>query len=239
MCVLVIASGIRPDLPLIVGANRDELFGRPALAMDVLRAEWPRVLGGRDLLAGGTWLAVNEHGVVAGVTNRIRREARDPTKRSRGELPIALASHSSAAAAVHAFVECFTPSEYNPGWLAVADRQRLFTIDMTTGDRPDVVEHAAGIHVFENCAPGTESAKVTHVRSLLAGLAEVPNDAVSSCVRAALSNHEMACVHGEHGGTRWSAVVTVDGSNSAPVFGYADGPPCSTPFTDVHLWELT
>ena len=51
--------------------------------------------GGRDLMAGGTWLAVNDHGVVAGLTNKPAEEGRDPSKRSRGEIPLALTSTPS------------------------------------------------------------------------------------------------------------------------------------------------
>jgi uncharacterized protein with NRDE domain len=245
VCLLVIASRIRPDLPLIVGANRDESLSRPALAMDVLRADKPRVVGGRDLLGGGTWLAVNEHGVVAGITNRPQKGGRNPAKRSRGELPIALASYPSAAAGVTAFVDCFRPSDFNPGWLAVADRERLFTIDMTAGTKPVAVEHPPGLHVFENCPPGVESPKVTQVRSLLAGLAHLPAEAVLSCVGTVLSNHDPLrpsdengearglCLHGEGYGTRWSAVVTLSDLPEAPVFRYSDGPPCRVPFSDA------
>ena len=63
---------------------------RPAQPMTVLRDAGPRVLGGRDQLAGGTWLAVNDAGVVAGLTNRPTKGQRDPAKRSRGELPLRL-----------------------------------------------------------------------------------------------------------------------------------------------------
>ena len=54
-------------------------------------------VGGRDELSGGTWLAVNEHGVCAGLTNQPLGDAKDPSKRSRGELPLELARHASAA----------------------------------------------------------------------------------------------------------------------------------------------
>src|SRR2546430_2065879 len=77
MCLVVIASRIRADFPLVVGANRDESFERPAIPMDVLRANAPRVLGGRDELGGATWLAVNAHGVVASLTHRPSHEVPD------------------------------------------------------------------------------------------------------------------------------------------------------------------
>ena len=87
------AFGLDPAAPLLVGANRDEHLDRPAVAMTVLRESDPRILGGRDELAGGTWLAVNAHGLVAGLTNRPLPGGPDKSKRSRGELPLVLAAH--------------------------------------------------------------------------------------------------------------------------------------------------
>ena len=245
MCLLVFASRLRPELALAVGANRDEQLERPAVPLEVLQATGPRVLGGRDLLAGGTWLAVNEHGVVAGITNRpLVEQGRDATKKSRGELPLALASHGSARAAVDALVERTRPDDYNPAWLAVADREALFTLDLTEGEEPVVTEHPPGLHVFENKPPGTESPKVRRVRSLLGRLDDLDEDALVARLAATLADHEIpegveerfrlagaACVHGEAYGTRWSGIVTVPGGEDRPTVRYADGPPCTAPFT--------
>src|SRR5882762_8250462 len=57
VCLLVVLSRVVPGLPLVVAANRDERFDRPATPMAILRAVGPRRLGGRDDKAGGTWLA--------------------------------------------------------------------------------------------------------------------------------------------------------------------------------------
>jgi uncharacterized protein with NRDE domain len=85
MCLLVIAFRRHERLPLIVAGNRDEFHGRPAQD-----AHWwpdhPDVLGGRDLQAGGTWLAVHRNGRFATVTNyRDARKERAGLK-SRGHL---------------------------------------------------------------------------------------------------------------------------------------------------------
>jgi uncharacterized protein with NRDE domain len=242
MCLLVFASRLTTDVPLAVGANRDEQLERPAVPMEVLRDAGPLVIGGRDLLAGGTWLAVNEHGVVAGITNRpLADEGRDATKRSRGELPLLLASHTSARAGVEALGEV-RPSDYNPAWLAVADRTSLFTMDLTAGEEPVVTEHPPGIHVFENRPPGTESPKVSRVRSLLGPLGDLSEGELAARIAAALADHEIpegmeprfrvagaACVHGEAYGTRWSGVVTVAAGEARPTVRYAAGSPCTTP----------
>src|SRR5687767_9600742 len=121
-------SQSHPDYPLVVGANRDEFLDRPAVPMTVLREGAPRAPGGRDELAGGTWLAVNEAGVVAALTNRPSSGGKDPTKRSRGELPIALTRYASATAAVDAFAANVRPSDYNASWLLVGDRETAYAV---------------------------------------------------------------------------------------------------------------
>ena len=170
VCLLVMASRVVPDEPLIVGANRDELMERPATPITVLAPSGPRVLGGRDEQSGGTWLAVNEHGVCAGLTNQPLGDAKDPSKRSRGDLPLALARHASAAAAVEALV----------AGLPARGLQRLLAAGRATGPRcgsstsparaaarPGPPRWRPGIHVLENRALGEPSAKVDLVRAAL------------------------------------------------------------------------
>lgn len=68
MCLIAIAHLVSARWPLVIAANRDEFFDRPARA-----AHWwdnaPDVLGGRDVRAGGSWLAVTRGGRFAMVTN--------------------------------------------------------------------------------------------------------------------------------------------------------------------------
>lgn len=88
MCLIAFSVGQHPDYPLVVAANRDEFFRRPTAAM----AWWPSgdtppVLAGRDLLSGGTWLAVTPCGEIAAVTN-VREGSAETGRISRGELPL-------------------------------------------------------------------------------------------------------------------------------------------------------
>ena len=200
MCLLVVVSRLDRGTPLVVGANRDERLERPATAMTVLRETGPRILGGRDEEAGGTWLAVNEHGVVAGLTNRPAPEGRDLSKRSRGELPLALAGHRDAASAVEAFVARFRVADYNPSWLLVGDRTSLYAVDMTgasagsagagAGDgRPVVEELGPGVHILENNPLHTGSPKEVHVRRLLGDLSALEGADLIERVRSVLVDH--------------------------------------------------
>ena len=248
MCLLIVLSRARRDLPVVVAANRDERLERPATAMTVLREAGPRALGGRDEQAGGTWFALNEHGVFAGLTNR-PPPWDGAAKRSRGELPLALAAHPSAADAVEAFARGFRPEDYNPAWILVGDRQALFAVDMTATGAPTVTPLPPGLHVVENRPPGTETAKVAHVRRLLAGVEALPAGALVARLEAVVADHRAAsggeraalsaaCVHADGYGTRWSGLVTVPAdAASPPTFRYTDGPPCRAVFREAN-WDL-
>jgi uncharacterized protein with NRDE domain len=78
MCLALIATRLRDDLPLVVAANRDEFFRRAA-APAAFWAEAPGLLAGRDLEAGGTWLGVTRAGRFALLTNH-----RDPRSHREG-----------------------------------------------------------------------------------------------------------------------------------------------------------
>ena len=85
MCLVAIAVDPSPDFALIVVGNRDEFHDRPSAA-----AHWwadrPDILGGMDLLAGGSWLAVHRDGRFAVVTNQPHKGAPGADSPSRGEL---------------------------------------------------------------------------------------------------------------------------------------------------------
>ena len=85
MCLVAVARHAHPRWPLVLLANRDEFHARPSAP-----AHWwedlPGVLGGRDLAAGGSWLAVSRAGRFAVITNQpARRTGRRPDL-SRGSL---------------------------------------------------------------------------------------------------------------------------------------------------------
>ena len=88
MCTLIAGLDVLGPGTLVVGANRDESPDRPTAGPGVL-VERPRVVGGRDLLSGGTWLAVREARFVSALMNRrpVPDAVLDPSSlRSRGLL---------------------------------------------------------------------------------------------------------------------------------------------------------
>jgi len=86
MCLVAIALDQSRRFPLVIAANRDEFFQRPAsrLAWWSPGAGHPDILGGRDLEAGGTWLGLTAKGRLALITNVRDPANRDPNAPSRG-----------------------------------------------------------------------------------------------------------------------------------------------------------
>jgi uncharacterized protein with NRDE domain len=85
MCVILFATRAHPQYPLIVAANRDEAYTRPA-APAAFWTDHPRVFGGRDLDKGGTWLGIALSGRFAAITNYRQRPRATEAPRSRGEI---------------------------------------------------------------------------------------------------------------------------------------------------------
>lgn len=88
MCLVAIALDQSRRFPLVIAANRDEFFQRPAarLAWWSPGAGQPDILGGRDLEAGGTWLGLTAKGRLALITNVRDPVNRDPSAPSRGSI---------------------------------------------------------------------------------------------------------------------------------------------------------
>ena len=83
MCLILLSWQQHPEQPLIIAANRDEVYARPTLAANFW-AEHPQILAGRDLQFGGSWLGISRNGRFAAVTNL--RDLEQTGERSRGDL---------------------------------------------------------------------------------------------------------------------------------------------------------
>ena len=125
MCTLVLLRRPGAAWPLVLAANRDELASRPARPPG---RHWPDradIVGGLDVQAGGSWLGINDHGVVAGVLNRTGTLGPAAGKRSRGELVLEALDHADAAAAARALAD-LDPDAYRPFNLVIADNRDAF-----------------------------------------------------------------------------------------------------------------
>ncbi|RMG64056.1 MAG: NRDE family protein [Bacteroidetes bacterium] len=85
MCLILLAYRTHPDYSLVVAANRDEFYHRPAKPSTWWGADL-QVLSGIDLKAGGTWMGVTRQGRFAALTNVREPHRINPQAPSRGQL---------------------------------------------------------------------------------------------------------------------------------------------------------
>ena len=146
VCTVVLSFDPKLQWPLLIGANRDEMLDR---TWEEPAAHWPThegVIGGRDELAGGTWLAVNRQGVVAAVLNRLGTLGPAPGKKSRGDLPLMALLHETAEAAA-AELEGGPAGDWRSFNLIVADRASAWFIRGTGQGRMQSSPIKPGVHM--------------------------------------------------------------------------------------------
>jgi hypothetical protein len=141
MCTLVILRRPGHPWPLLLAANRDEMLGRPWRPPGRHWPDRPYVVAGLDETAGGSWLGLNDQGVVAGVLNRVDSLGPAEDKRSRGELVLEALDHADAFAAAESLAD-LNPAAYRSFNLVVADNRDAYWLRNRAGEpgAPDCVE---------------------------------------------------------------------------------------------------
>ena len=147
MCSLVMLR--RPDhaWPLIVAANRDEKTDRPWRPPGRHWPDRPEVMAGRDETAGGSWLGLNDFGLLAALLNRVGSLGPAPDKRSRGELVLDALDHADADAAADALA-AIDGRAYRPFNLVIADNRDAFWLRSTGGAMVEVHPIVPGTHML-------------------------------------------------------------------------------------------
>ncbi len=229
----------------MLAANRDELIARPSQSPGVLHVD-PLVVGGRDLVAGGTWLAVGAGGTVCAVTNRHPADgppvAPDPSRRSRGEIPVDLLTIDPALVPEH--LAALGPGLYNPVnvlWVA-HDRALVAHVDDSGPVR--VVDLKPGTHVLTT--RDVDDERLPKVAMLMAGLERAIGSGADAAatmtgMRAMLASHvsasdspvDAACIHGDVYGTVSASTLVV--GNGLLAYEHAPGRPCVTAFERVPI----
>lgn len=85
MCLIFLSIHQHPAYKLVIAANRDEFYDRET-APAAFWQNHPRILGGRDLKAEGTWLAMTRSGKISLLTNYRDPANINPEAPSRGQL---------------------------------------------------------------------------------------------------------------------------------------------------------
>jgi len=239
MCTLIALHRVRPGDALLVAANRDEFFERPAEGPALRSIPTGQVVAPIDGRAGGTWFGINETGVFSAVTN-VSCTQPDPARRSRGLLVMdALAAPSAKQAAE--MLHALPMRAYNPFNFFVADARDAYAF--TYEDEVRAIGSDGGAWVIGN-APldAPDPSKLSRLRSRLGeGL---PGDGAPLEHLAELCrDHETGprgpldavCVHTGAYGTRSSCLLQLADAgldDSRSVLRWSEGAPCNSDYHD-------
>lgn len=206
MCLIVLAHRVTEEFPLVLAANRDEDYDRPTHDAHA----WPDmedVVGGRDGLYGGSWLAVRRGGRLAAVTNLRGAERR---KRSRGFLVSDFVCGNGNTIEYAATIA--RDAEDYAGFHLIAGEAAGELMYIT----PDVqVPLEPGVHAFSNAPADEEWPKTAFAAQSLRNALDITNvealvDELMRFLRTPRGINEVESevfIAGDRYGTRSSAVV--------------------------------
>lgn len=236
MCLVVIAHRASERFPLVIAANRDEDYDR-ATHDAHFWSDAPEVLGGRDAVHNGSWLAITKSGRFAAVTNLRDAEQRS---RSRGALVREFVTNGAA------------PAEFAQSIARVADQYSGFHLIAGEAGGDAVYVHPElqkplepGVHAFSNAPVGEEWAK-TRIAAAEMSVALKMDDTTSMALvllqflalpRGTDQIESEVFIAGERYGTRASTVVVV--SQDEVLFGeqsYARG---GEPYSKNRLFRFS
>lgn len=165
MCLIVFAWNTHPEYRLILAANRDEFHQRPAQELHWW-PDHPKLLAGRDLQAGGTWLAVNRSGRFATVTNYRERQRKKTGLLSRGELVTGFVAGDQSAKQYLGTVD----NERYAGFSLLAADGNELCYASNRGDNPAIL--APGVYGLSNASLDTPWPKLTRSKNALLALVD-------------------------------------------------------------------
>jgi uncharacterized protein with NRDE domain len=240
MCLLALFYRVVDDAFYVVGANREEFYARGGEPPQILDGPL-RSVGGRDPSAGGTWLAVNERGVLVAVTNR-RKSQTPPQPRSRGLLVRQMLGCTSAAGAAELATRELRQNLYEGCNLVCIDPQRAVAI--MAGDWFRVRLLPPGLHVLAN--RDVNDASDQRVHHVLGWLGQWSYTRAADCLEALRQvcrqqepEFPPICYRGPLKGTVSSSLIVIPaapGTDQVDLargqYLHAQGPPATTPYLD-------
>lgn len=230
---------------MVVAANRDEHYDRPS-APPSLAGTSPTILAGKDLRAGGTWLGVNDYGLLVGILNRRQKPGSivQDTYRSRGLLCLELL-RLRGVKDLDPVLAALLPNVYQPFTVVCADAESA-CVAYNTDQSIERMTLADGLHVFSNSfefdAPSKKTDRVYEAFSKLSAAGDRPLGLRDYINRAAkvLGDHapgdhlndprEAICVHGDISGTVSSSIILFSDSDRQFNTHYCAGAPCQNSF---------
>lgn len=162
MCLIFLSVNNHPTYKLVIAANRDEFYQRRTAPANYWHDN-PTILGGRDLEAQGTWMAMTTSGKLGMITNYRDLSNINPSAPSRGQLVSEFLSRPDKPdeylKTIHE-----TASTYNGFNLVVGNQDKLFYY---SNYQSKIIPLASGFFGLSNHLLDTPWPKVSRGKSKL------------------------------------------------------------------------
>ncbi len=185
MCLIIFAHQISDQYPLILSANRDEVFSRKSREAQFWSGEagCSNLLAGKDLQAGGTWIGVTLDGKFAAITNLRSNSDDNRAFLSRGSLTL---KYLIGKESPHNFAKAITEDlSYYKGFNLLLGRKD--EVVFINSKEKSVLSIEPGIYAFSNDTLNSSYLKVIQGRDKLSKLlnsgAEVTPDFLIEMMR--------------------------------------------------------
>lgn len=231
MCSLLLAWKVINNAPILLAMNRDEAYDRPATGPRMLNAD-PCAIAPVDERAGGTWLGVNDHGLVIAIANR---EGGPEGRRSRGQLVRDLLGTDTADEARTFLASVLSEHTYAGFHLLLIDPEDAFYV--TWDGELDGRELTSGVHVLDNEGLDEASGIPRSIRGQLEPHhGATPQDWLDRSIEVLTDHDNDLCHHGEDYGTVSSSTISLEtGGENHIEFSHCHGPPCEGTFESTTL----
>jgi len=239
MCLLLFAYGVSKDAVAVIGANREEAYERGGEPPRLHGSDRP-FIGGIDPRAGGTWLGVNECGLLVAITNRPDGPV-PPQPRSRGLLVRDLLATCSLAEAAEATRAELAKGLYGGCNIVLLDRNSGHVVSGAESVQSEAI--SPGIHALTSGnLNDTSDGRIWYA---LGALGESDLSSARLCAkqfRTMCSGRSPGappmCLHGPKGGTVSSSVIILRTPVSESEIWHCQGSPDRDPYADCsHLFR--
>ncbi len=236
MCLMAILYRSARDAPILVASNREEFYDRQSQPPRIQSGK-PRVMCGIDRRAGGTWLGVNQYGLLVAVTNR-NKAAVPPEPRSRGLLcRDLLGLRNAAEAASHAARELATGNYAGANYICVDANHGAVVYG---GNNTEVVELQPGLHIFTNgnmddCNDHRQQfvRRLLTLHSLASAVTFLAVASKTFSRKPDSSGRRGVIRSGDDYGTVSSTLISLSARPQNAVYQYAPGAPCDVAYDDL------
>ena len=187
MCLILLALEAHVHYKVIIAGNRDEYYDRPTAPAGFWE-DYPNLLAGKDLRAGGTWMGVTRKGKIAAVTNYRDPASLKDSAPSRGNLVL---DYLLGPMDPEAYLDRIigTSGDYNGFSLLFGERERLLWY---SNRAPAPRRLTPGIYGISNHLLDTPWPKVKRGKEALTRLLLEEKDLDTESVFAILGDAQVA-----------------------------------------------